>query len=151
MASIIKTDQKTILTELAEAICTYNITEVSDLLSDNGQFAIQNDKDEIVLTNKVNFLDWLKGCTHEFLIVNKSRQPLDYTIIQCLHCVTGNPIIIFNNGKFPVFSRNQGKNEKSGLVIMLNDNKINGIELCFLVMKTENPFIYEKRCIRPGY
>jgi len=150
MASIIKTGEKTIITELAEAISAYNLAEVSDLLSDNGEFAIQNDKDDIVLTNKVNFLDWLRGCTNELLIDSKSRQRLEYTIIQCLHSVTGNPIIIFDNGKFPDFSNNQEQNEKSGLVIKLDDNKITGIELCFLVMKTENPFIYEKRCIRPG-
>ena len=150
MASIIKTGEKTIITELAEAISAYNLAEVSDLLSDNGEFAIQDDKDDIVLTNKINFLDWLRGCTNEFLIDNKRRHRLEYSIIQCLHCVTGNPIIIFDNGKFPVFSKNKGQNEKSGLVIKLDDNKVTGIELCFLVMKTENPFIYEKRCIRPG-
>ena len=151
MASIIKTCEKTIITELAEAISTFNLDEVSKLLSDNGDFETQNDKDDIVLTNKVNFLDWLKECINEFLIDNKSHHRLEYTVIQCLHCVTGNPIIIFDNGKFPVFPKNKGQNEKNGLLIKLDDNKITGIELCLLVMKTENPFIYEKRCIRTGY
>ena len=145
MASIIKTCEKTIITELAEAISTFNLDEVSKLLPDNGDFETQNDTDDIVLTNKVNFLDWLRGCINEFLIDNKSHHRLEYTVIQCLHCVTGNPIIIFNNSKFPFFSSNKEQNEKSGLVIKFDDNKITGIELCFLVMKTENPFIYEKK------
>jgi hypothetical protein len=66
-----------------------------------------------------------------------------------MHCATGNPIIVFEEGRFPVLSGNQAKDEQSGFVIKSDENKITGIELCFLVMKTESPFIYEKRCLRP--
>jgi hypothetical protein len=151
MASILKTCEKTIIIELAEAISKYNLDEVSELLSDNGDFEIQNDKDDVVLTNKVHFLDWLRVCTNEFLVCSKVHQKLEYTVIQCLHSVTGNPIIIFDNGKFPLFPNNMEHNEKSGLVIKFDNKKITGIELCFLVMKTENPFIYEKKNLRRSY
>jgi hypothetical protein len=48
METIIKTDQKTITIELAEAIANYNVAKVANLLSDNGDFGIQNDKDELL-------------------------------------------------------------------------------------------------------
>jgi len=115
MASIIKTCEKTVIIELAEAISKFNIDEVSELLSDNGNFEIQIDKDDIAITNKVNFLDWLRGSSNEFLTGNKSLQRLEYTVIQCLHCVTGNPIIIFSDGNFPLFSNNKEQNEKAAL------------------------------------
>ncbi len=90
------------------------------------------------------------GCYSKFSFPGLFRKRLRFTIVQCMHCLNGNPIIIFEAGRFPVFSGSQAKNEQSGLVITSVENKITGIELCFLVMKTENPFIYEKRCLRPG-
>jgi len=143
-----KTDKITISTELADAISAFNIAKVSNLLADDGEYAIQNEKKEIVLRNKNNFLDWMGQCFHEFQLINTTCQQMNYTIIQCLHSVTGNPVIIFNNGTFPDFSGNKGQGEKSGLVIKSENDKIVRIELCVLVMKTESPFIYEKRNLR---
>lgn len=149
MRSGIKTYKKTITAELAEAISSFDIAEVARLLSDNGEFAIQNENYEIVISDKQEFISWLSGCYGRFSFKGLFRKRLSFTIVQCMHCVTGNQIIVFEAGRFPVFSGSQSKNEQSGLVIKSVENKITGIELCFLVMKTENPFIYEKKCLRP--
>jgi hypothetical protein len=150
MRSGIKTYKKNITAELAEAISSFDIDGVAALLSDDGNFAVQNEKFEIVISGKNEFISWLNGCYKKFLFAGRFRKKLSFTLVQCLHCVTGNSIIVFEEGRFPVFSGNQAKNEQSGLVIKSDENKITGIELCFLIMKTESPFIYEKRCLRPG-
>lgn len=141
---------ETKIAELAEAISSFNIAGVATLLSDEGKFAVQNEKFEITISGKDDFIHWLSGCYSRRYFAGIFRKRLRFTIVQCMHCVTGNPIIVFEEGKFPVFSGTQAKNEQSGLVIKTNENKITGIDLCFLVMKTESPFIYEKRCLRPG-
>jgi hypothetical protein len=144
-----KTYDKTIAAELAEAISSFDISGVANLLSENGEFAIQNEMYEIVISGKDEFIEWLSSCYSKLSFKGLFRKRLSFTVVQCMHCLTGNPIIIFEAGRFPVFSGSQSKNEQSGLVIKSVDNKITGIELCFLVMKTENPFIYEKKCLKP--
>lgn len=148
METIIKSDQKTIVIELAEAIATFNITKVADLLSENGEYHIQDEKDEIILSNKVNFLKWLGDCIDEFLFVNEDRTKLNYIIDQCLHCRIGNPVIIFENGRFPVFTRDLSQREKCGLMLEFKCNLVSDISLCFLFLKTDNPFLFEKRCLK---
>lgn len=150
MRSRIETYGKTIAAELAEAISSFDITEVANLLSDKGEFAVQNEKYEVIISGKNEFIAWLSSCYSKFPFAGFFRKRLSFTIVQCMHCVTGNPIIVFEAGRFPLFSGGQNKNEHSGLVIKSVENKITGIELCFLVMKTENPFIYEKRCLGSG-
>jgi hypothetical protein len=149
MRSGIKTNNRTIATEFAEAISSFDISEVANLLSDNGEFAVPNEKYEIVKSGKSEFVDWLSSCYKKFSFSRLFRKKLSFTIVQCMHCINENPIIIIEAGKFPVFSGNQARNEHSGMVIKSVGNKITGIELCFLIMKTENPFIYEKRCLKP--
>jgi hypothetical protein len=150
MRSGSKTHDNTIAAELAQAISSFDISEVANLLSDTGEFAVQNENYEVVISGKNDFIAWIDSCYRKFSFSGVFRKRLSFTVVQCMHCVTGNPIIIFETGRFPVFSGAQAKNEQSGLVIKSVENKITGIELCFLVMKTENPFIYEKRCLRPG-
>jgi hypothetical protein len=145
----VNSGRKTIITDLAEAISSYNINGLEELLSADGEFAIQNEKNEIINSGKQSFIVWLGKCYHESVPSGRFRRGLRFTIVQCLHCVTGNPIIIFDNGNFPGFPGIREKDEKSGFVIQFAGNRITGIEFCFLAMKTESPFIYEKRCLRP--
>jgi hypothetical protein len=149
MRSRIKTFEKSIADELADAISSFNISDLSRLLSDEGQFAVQDENSKIVISDKDGFINWMSGCYSKFSFTGKSCRKLSFKIVQCMQCVSGNPIVVFEEGRFPVFSGTQTKNEQSGLVIKSDDYKITGIEFCFLVMKTENPFIYEKRCFKP--
>ena len=145
----IETYKKSIITELADAISSFNIEGVALLLSDDGHYAIQDKDLKIVISGKDEFLNWLRGCYGKLMFGGRFRRRLSFNIIQCLHCVTGNPIIVFEKGRFPVFSGNREKNAQNGLVIKSDENKVTGIELCLLVMKIEMPFIYEKRCMNP--
>jgi hypothetical protein len=144
-----KTYKKSITAELAEAISSFNIGEVKSLLSDVGAFATQTENFGIVISGKEEFISWLNRCYRKFPFSGRFRKRLSFNIVQSLHHSTGSQIIVFDEGRFPVFSVNQTKNEQSGLVIKCDNNKITGIEFCYLIMKTENPFIYEKRYLNP--
>jgi len=150
MHSVGKTYKKTIITELAEAISSFNVGEVKSLLSDEGTFAMQNDDAVIVISGKEEFISWLTRCYRKFPFGGRFRKRLDFNIVQSLHHSTGSPIIVFEEGRFPVLSADQARNEQSGLVIKSDNNKITGIDFCYLIMKTENPFIYEKRYLTTG-
>jgi len=151
METIIKSDQKTITIQLAQAIASFNVAKAADLLSEKGEYWIQNGKEESVIGNKSEFLKWLADCIDEFLFVNEDLDQLEYTIDQCLHCRIGNPVIIFENGRFPVFTRSLGDREKIGLMLEFKDNLISDISFCGLFLRTDNPFLFEKKCSRFGY
>jgi hypothetical protein len=150
MRSRVKTCEKSITAELADAISSFNIADIASLLSDEGKFAVQNENNKIIISDKDGFINWISRCYSKSSFAGDFTKKLSFNIVQSMHCVSGNPIIVFEEGRFPVFSGTQAKNEQSGLVIKSDENKINGIEFCFLVMKTENPFIYEKKCLKPG-
>jgi hypothetical protein len=148
METLIKKDQKSITIELADAIASFNIDEVAKLLADNGKYCVQNEKEEIVVSNKASFINWLSSSFDEFVFVNDGKTKLNYVLDQCLHCKIGNPVIILENGKFPVFTRDLADREKCGLMLEFEDNLISGITFCFVFLHTDNPYLFEKKCSR---
>jgi len=84
----------------------------------------------------------------EYLSANKDCMTLNYVIDRCSYCKIGNPVIIFENGKFPVFTRNSWEKEKCGLMLEFEDNLISGISFCYLFLTTDNQFHFEKKCKR---
>jgi hypothetical protein len=150
MRSKLPSYTKTIIAELADAISSCDLTAVENLLSEDGKFAVQNENYDIIISGKNEFISWLNGCYKKSGSGGRISKRLTFTIIQSMHRMNGNPIIVFEEGRFPVFSVNQTENEQSGLVVISDDTTITGIELCYLVMKTESPFIYEKRYLLPG-
>lgn len=146
METIISTNQKTLTLELAEALSEFNIDVVGNLLLDNGEFQILDDKDETIISDKAGFILWLMKCFDEYISVNEDCKRLDYIIDQCLHCKVGNPVIIIDNGRFPVFTRNSWDREKIGLMLEFKNKMISDITFCGFFLKTDNPFQFEKRC-----
>jgi hypothetical protein len=145
-----KKEDKSVIKDLAEAISSLDISKVGRLLSDDGNFSVQDQNYVVFRSDKVRFLDWLHVSYGRFLSSGKSRRKLRFVIVQNMHSPAVHPIILFEDGRFPVLSGNQLREEKSGLLIKSEDHKITGIDFCFLVMKTESPFIYEKRYLMPG-
>jgi hypothetical protein len=130
------------------AIASFNITRVTELLSETGNYCIQDENEEIVITNKANFINWLINCIDESLDVNEDSNQLNYVIDQCLHCRIGNPVIIFENGRFPIFTNKPWQREKCGLMLEFDDNLVSGITFCFVFLKTENSYLFERKCTR---
>jgi len=148
METTISKSQKTIVIDLANAIASFNPLKVSELLSDNGEFNIKDEKGETVNADKIKFIKWLSTCFDYFLSANPDRKELRYTTDQCLHCKIGNPVIIFENGRFPLSTKEQWDREKCGLMLEFDGNLISDITFCYLFLKTDNPFIFERYCTK---
>ena len=148
METIIKTDQEIITLELANAIAAFNIAKVAELLSEKGEYAILNNEEEITTSNKDGFIKWLSKRLDEFKTVNEDRTQLNYFIDKCSYCRIGNPVIIFENGKFPVSTTKNWEREKCGLMLEFDVNIISDISFCFLFLTTDNLFLFEKKCKR---
>jgi hypothetical protein len=144
-----KMEDKSVVSDLAEAISSLDISKIAGLLSEDGSFSVQDENYNIVRSDNSKFLAWLHSSYNRFISSGKSRRKLHYVIVKSMHNPAALPIILFEDGRFPVLSVNQLKEEKSGLLIKWEDHKITGIDFCFLVMKTESPFIYEKRYLNP--
>ena len=150
MRSRVNTCGKNTIGDLAEAISSFNISGVACLLSDDGQFFVQDKDFEISISDKNAFIEWLNACYGKFFFRGRFRKRLSFNIVKCMNSINGHHIIVFDNGRFPVFARKQATNEQSGLLVKYEENKITAIEFCYLVMKTERPFIYEKRHLTPS-
>lgn len=148
METITIKDQDIIVTELVNAIVSFDIAKVADLLKEDGEYSIQDENDEIVFSNKVGFLKWLGDRFDEFLFVNEDRSQLNYIVDRCSYCRIGNPVLIFENGRFPVFTRKFWEMEKCGLMLEFKDNLVSDISFCFIFLTAENPCNYERRCTR---
>lgn len=142
--------RENIISALAEAISSCDISRIAQVLDGCGEFVIQDENSEIVKSGRDRFIAWIEESYNKYYSGRKRGRNLEFTIVKCIQCLSGNPVIIFEDGKFPVFRRIQKAKEKSGLVVKMNDSGITGIEFCIMALKTENPFIYERRCIRPG-
>lgn len=129
---------KLIVKEFANATIKNDLIKISDLLCDNGDYEIQTKNLVIRKANKKSFLKWFKNKLSETQVIN-----VDYD--QCIHCYIGNPVLLFNNGEFPIIIKDSSWRTKMGLMLDVQNNIIKRIKFCALFLKTENPYVYEKR------
>jgi hypothetical protein len=54
-------------------------------------------------------------------------------------------VLLFNNGEFPIIIKDSSFRTKMGLMLDVQNNNINRIKFCALFLKTENPYVFEKR------
>ncbi len=120
----------------AEAIASFDSELLGHILDDKGEFEIQDEKLEIVSTDKAGFIQWI---TQKRNAVDK----LEYTFDQCLHCSIGDPVVIFNNGEFPKAIKSDSEFSKTGLMFHIKDQLINRVKFCYRFLHTENKPCYE--------
>ena len=122
----------------ANAICSGDISLIAELLSDSGEFTVFESNGEIILARKQAFLNW-------FIPILESRDlsysdRLTYYLDKCNYCIVGNPVIIIEDGKFPVDSGNPWQKEKLGLMIEIKGGKIDGVSFCGTFKCTINQY-----------
>jgi hypothetical protein len=78
MDAITFINQKIIAIELANALASFNIAKVADLLKEDGEYSILDEKNETVFTDKLNFIEWPSNRLDEFKNVNKGIVELGY-------------------------------------------------------------------------
>ena len=145
MIEVIK-DQKELTRKLANSISTGDINQVHQLLDEEGEFTTFDSTLEFEITDKYGFLNWIKP----FLVERNlsSVNKIAYTIDRCLFCKIGNPVIIFENGKFPIETKEPWQREKLGFMLEFEGEKISGISICGTFLHADNPLNIEINCSR---
>ena len=116
---------KDISIEFANAALQKNIEHIEYLLSDEGTFNIQDNELETQDANKEQFIKWF-GQKIEKIPITK----IDFD--QCLHCMIGNKVVLFNDGMFPRIVKDISERSKTGLMLDIKDGKIFEIAFCYV-------------------
>ena len=93
---------------------------------------------ETIFVNRQEFMRW-----YESKLDNAVITDIDYD--QCLHCMIGNKVILFNRGKFPILFKDDSERSKTGLMLEFKDGKIAGINFCRVFLNTTNKAVFECR------
>lgn len=133
-----------IVDDLAYAISIGDMNHINELLNENGEYVIANSKLELQKTDKYGFLNWIKPILEEKKIDFVNR--LKYEFDQCMFCRIGNPVIIFDDGRFPIQTKEPRLRKKIGLMIEFEGDRISDISLCGTFLEIENPYHHENFC-----
>ncbi len=127
-----------IVNEFAVATQNKDIKSLENLLDQDGEFEIENEIDFSVrlIVAKQIFLEW-----YETKLESTEITEIDHD--QCIHCSIGNPVVLFNLGKFPREEKDSSTRSKTGLMLNIKDTKITEIKFCFVFLKTENKCGFE--------
>jgi hypothetical protein len=128
---LVKSETREIIDAFVEASKAKDLDLMAPLLSDDGEFQIQDKKGETQTTNKAEFLKWYTGRLSECSITSVAYD-------QCLDCVIGGPVALLNDGTFPRLAKDISERGKSGLRFECTDGLISEINFCFVFLKTEN-------------
>jgi hypothetical protein len=122
--------------EFAQASQQKDILYLKKLLSDEGEFEIQDDALETYDVNKAEFLVWY---------ANKLEQTAITTISydQCLDCQIGGSVVLFNDGKFPRKIKDPSERVKAGFKLEVVEDKIVNLKFCFVFLETENKYKFQ--------
>ena len=126
---------KDIAKEFANAVESKDLNHIKNLLSEDGIFDIQSNKTTIE-ANKSEFINWFAP-----ILENSAVTKIEYD--QCLHCSIGNPVVLFNDGKFPRTIKSPTEYSKTGIMLDIKDGKIITLKFCFKFLKNENKAILE--------
>lgn len=107
-----------------------------NLLSEDGSFTIQDQNRETIIVNKQKFMEW-------YLSKLDNATITDVDFDQCLHCMIGNKVVLFNRGLFPITFKDSWERSKVGLMLELEGDKISGISFCRVFLRTTNKPVFE--------
>ncbi len=120
----------------ADAVIKKDLISIGSLLHPDGRFEIVHEDLIIPDTDKDTFMEWfadkLKGSNIQSVVFDT-----------CILCLTGNPVLIFNDGQFPWKVTNFAARSKSGLALELRDDKFSMIKFCYVFLKNENKYNFE--------
>ena len=131
---LIKT--KDISIEFANAVKLKDLNLIENLLSETGTFSVQDTELETQEANKAQFIKWFRQKLKRVVIYK-----VDFD--QCLYCMIGNKVVLFNDGKFPRTIQHNYERSKTGLMLEMDADKISSISFCFVFAKTENLYQFE--------
>ena len=127
---------KDLVAEFVLASKNKDLKSLKRILSKDGEFHIQDSSFNVIAVSKPEFLEWYKERLYASAI-----ESVDYD--QCIFCLIGSPVVLFNNGKFPRPLRDNTEVSKTGLMFNIVGSKIYEISFCYRFLATENKHIYE--------
>jgi hypothetical protein len=122
--------------EFAQASQRKDISYLEQLLSDSGEFEIQDETLETYDVTKTVFLDWYATKLNQTPISTISFD-------QCLHCQIGARVVLFNDGTFPRKLKDSSERVKAGFKVDSSEGKIVNLKFCFVFLETENKYKFE--------
>ena len=135
-ATLVKTED--IAVEFAMSTKLKDIEHLSSLLSENGSFAIQDHYGKTIFVNREDFIKWYENELKDAIITD-----IDYD--QCIQCMIGNKVVLFNSGRFPISFTDNSERSKTGLMLDIQEGKIIGLNFCRGLLKTDNKDVFECR------
>lgn len=132
----VKLKSKNLVNEFAKATESKDLKALADLLDDEGVFEIHNPQNETEETDKTMFLLWYMSKLNTMEITETKKD-------QCLDCHLGKPVLLFNKGRFPIKLNRYWSRVRTGVMLGIENEKINLIRFCYVFLRTENNY-FEK-------
>lgn len=128
-------EHSAILKHFKDIIIDKNLVAIEDLLSETGEYDIQNQDLDTTSVSKIQFADW-------FCSLLKKEDIISIDIDQCLFCKIGNPVFIINGGSFPRKIKSHSEMYITGLMLEIENDKISNITFCYSFLNRENNSVF---------
>ncbi len=113
-----------------------DMSNIGQLLDNNGVFEIEDLNKKIVNANKQEFLNW-----YESKLLETKIEEVEFD--QCIGCSFGNHVVIFNKGTFPRRPQEFTDSTKAGIMFTISEGLISKTQLCINFLKTENRTVFQ--------
>lgn len=130
--TLTKTKTRNLAKEFANATLFKDMEKLKNLLANDGIFEVPDKYGEAIEVKKDTFLMWYHA---KLLLIPITNISYD----QCIFCNIGNPVVLFNQGTFPLETMRLIERSKAGLSLEIKEDKIIKIIFCKGFLKTENP------------
>lgn len=122
----------------ADALISRDRDTLINILDENGVFTIQDENLDTPEVSKDIFLQWI-------ITERQKIEILTYSFDRCTFCKIGNMVVIFNEGLFPKKPKDSSEKVKTGLMFVIEKEKINQIDFCYSFLETENCYVFERK------
>ena len=131
------TSTKDIVQQFAAAVQNKDFEQIASLLAEDGKFNTQDaELNTLEATGKDEFMNWFIPA-----LSGTSISSIEYDT--CILCKMGNPVVLFNDGKFPARKLETASKSMTGLMLDIADGLICGISFCYYFATRENKYQYE--------
>lgn len=127
-----------VIDRFSKGVLKKDLESIIEILADDGEFEIQSPRLNTLSVNKRRFVSWFKKRLKEANEINISYD-------QCLHCSIGRKVLLINEGTFPRQIKDSSERSKTGLMLMVEEDRIFQIKFCYVFVKTENKFAFERK------
>jgi hypothetical protein len=125
-----------VIQSFSKAIQERDIKKIQLLLSEHGVYEIQSPRLNTLQVNKKRFVSWIKKRL-------KQEDQITISYDQCMHCSIGATVLLLNNGSFPRQIKDSSERSKTGLMLEVQDGMISRLKFCFVLVKSENKYVFE--------